>query len=201
MLKCPERSIPIGKRAFSIFYNGDNKVENTENIILTGYMGSGKTSVSRELERITELTFLDTDAEIERRAGKTISRIFAEDGEEAFRMLETGLLEEYLQNGWKGILSTGGGMPVREENRKLLRKLGKVIYLQTSAETICDRLSGDTTRPLLAGLADREAKLSKIREMLSIREPYYLETAHITVKTDGLAPGAIAEKILQNLDR
>ena len=176
-------------------------MKNTENIILTGYMGSGKTSVSRALEGITELTFLDTDAEIERRAGKTISRIFAEDGEEAFRKLETGLLEEYLQNGWKGILSTGGGMPVREENRKLLRKLGKVIYLQTSAETICDRLSGDTTRPLLAGLADREAKLAKILEMLSIREPYYLETAHITVETDGLAPEAIAEKILQNLDR
>ena len=177
------------------------KLINTENIILIGYMGSGKTSVSKALEKITGLTFLDTDEEIERRAGKTINKIFAEDGEAAFRAMETGLLEEFLRERWKGILSTGGGMPVREENRELLRKLGKVVYLKTGAETICDRLMGDTSRPLLAGLPDREAKLAKISEMLSIREPYYLETAHFTVETDGLTPREIADRILEILDR
>ena len=92
-------------------------------------------------------------------------------------------------------------MPVREENRELLRKLGKVVYLKTGAETICDRLMGDTSRPLLAGLPDREAKLAEISEMLSIREPYYLETAHFTVETDGLTPREIADRILEILDR
>ena len=175
-------------------------MKNTKNIILIGYMGSGKSSVSRALESLTGLTLLDTDHEIACRAGKTINEIFAEDGEPAFRAMETNLLEELIRDGWKGILSTGGGMPVKEENRDLLRKLGNVVYLQTSAETTCDRLSGDTTRPLLAGLPDREAKLEKIREMLGIREPYYLETAHITVQTDGLTPVEIARKILEMIE-
>lgn len=176
-----------------------NKSEVTKNIILIGYMGSGKTSVSAALKKATGLTFLDTDEEIARRAGKAVSAIFAEDGEAAFRAMETDLLKELIETGWTGILSTGGGMPVREENRPLLQELGTVVYLQTGAETICDRLIGDTTRPLLAGLPNYEAKLAKIEEMLKIREPYYTETAHICVRTDGLLPENIAKKILEAL--
>ena len=167
-----------------------------KNIILVGYMGSGKTSVSKALEKITGLMFLDTDEEIVKRASKSINAIFAEDGEEAFRGMETALLQELIETGWKGILSTGGGMPVRQENRSLLKKLGTVVYLKTSPEATCKRLEGDTTRPLLAGLADHEAKLAKIRSMLELREPFYVEAADMTVQTDGLAPKEIADKIV-----
>ena len=167
-----------------------------KNIILVGYMGSGKTSVSKALEKITGLMFLDTDEEIVKRASKSINAIFAEDGEEAFRGMETALLQELIETGWKGILSTGGGMPVRQENRSLLKKLGTVVYLKTSPEATCKRLEGDTTRPLLAGLADHEAKLAKIRSMLELREPVSVEAADMTVQTDGLAPKEIADKIV-----
>ena len=170
-----------------------------KNIILVGYMGSGKTSVSKALENITDLTFWDTDEEIVKRVGKSINAIFAEDGEESFRGMETALLQWLIDTGWKGILSTGGGMPVRPENRALLKKLGTVVYLKTSPEATCKRLEGDTTRPLLAGLADHEAKLAKIRSMLELREPFYAEAADMTVQTDGLTTKEIAEKIVDSL--
>ena len=171
-------------------------MEKNQCIILVGYMGSGKSSVSGALRSISGLPFLDTDEEIARRAGKTVSAIFAEEGEEAFRAMETRLLQELIDQKWKGVLSTGGGMPVREENRRLLKQLGTVIYLKTSPETICKRLEGDTTRPLLAGLTDRSAKLQKIREMLEKRQGFYEEASQITVNTDGRTTDAIAREIL-----
>ncbi|MCR5210859.1 MAG: shikimate kinase [Lachnospiraceae bacterium] len=164
------------------------------NIILTGYMGSGKTSVSRSLERITGLKMLDTDARIEEQAGKSISRIFAEDGEEVFRDMETGLLENLIKEGFKGILSTGGGMPLRRENRILMSRLGTVFYLKASPETICARLLNDTTRPLLAG-ETKEGKLEKIKSMLEQRKAAYESGADHIVITDGLDIKDIASDI------
>ena len=174
-------------------------MENKRNIVLAGYMGSGKTSVSKSLEWVTDLKFLDTDEEIANRAGKSISAIFADEGEAAFRSMETDLLQELIDTGWKGILSTGGGMPVKPENRELLKKLGMVVYLKATPEAICMRLENDTTRPLLAGLPSREAKLAKIREMLQNREKYYEEAADITVDTDGMMPREIADEIKKYL--
>ena len=170
-------------------------MEKRENFVLVGYMGSGKTSVSKSLECVTDLKFLDTDEEIENRAGKSISAIFADEGEAAFRSMETYLLQELIDTGWKGILSTGGGMPVKQENRELLKKIGMVVYLKATPEAICKRLENDTTRPLLAGLASREEKLAKIREMLENREKYYEEAADVTVETDGMMPWEIADAI------
>ena len=164
------------------------------NIILTGYMGSGKTSVSKALERITGLKMIDTDSCIEENAGKSISRIFAEDGEEAFRDMETRFLEELLKKGFKGILSTGGGMPLRRENRILMSRLGTVFYLKASPESICARLENDTTRPLLAG-ETREGKLEKIRNMLDARKDAYESGADHIVVTDGLGINDIASEI------
>lgn len=90
-------------------------------------------------------------------------------------------------------------MPVKPENRELLKKLGMVVYLKATPEAICKRLENDSTRPLLAGLPSREAKLAKIREMLQNREKYYEEAADITVDTDGMMPWEIADEIKKSL--
>lgn len=163
-----------------------------KNIILVGYMGCGKTTVGKNLARVCELSFLDTDEWIEEQQGRSISEIFASDGEAAFRDMETEVLREMLAEKKEGfILSTGGGMPVREENRVLLKQLGRVFYLQAEPETIYARVKGDTTRPLL----QCEDPLSRIREMLMQRGAAYEDAAHWIIKVDAYKQQEIAEII------
>ena len=107
-----------------------------DNIILTGFMGSGKTSVGIRLSYSLRRTMIDTDKWIEKKQGMTVSEIFAEEGEEAFRNMETKCLQELLKTTDHQIISVGGGLPVREENRQLLSRLGRVFYLKASPETI-----------------------------------------------------------------
>ena len=159
-----------------------------KNIILVGYMGCGKTTVGKNLARICEMAFLDTDELIEEQQGRTISEIFATDGEAVFRDMETQALKEMLKKKKEGfVISTGGGMPVREENRTLLMQLGKVFYLKAEPETIYERVKGDTKRPLL----QCENPLNRIQEMLAQREPAYEETSHHVI--------AVGEKRQQEL--
>ena len=102
-----------------------------ENLVLIGYMGSGKTTVGKTLAKMMQFSFLDTDEMIEKQQNKTIREIFAADGEQAFRDLETDLLKQLVAEKRKHlVLSTGGGMPLRAENQKLLSKLGLVVYLK-----------------------------------------------------------------------
>lgn len=166
-----------------------------ENIILIGYMGSGKSSVARSLAEKTGMAFLDTDHRIEENEKRKISDIFASDGEAAFRDMETALLKQLLDDGFKGILSTGGGMPVREENRALLKQLGKVIYLRTSVDTLAMRLVGDRSRPLLQG-ETAESKKQKISDMLEAREPAYTDAADAVIPTDEMTTAGLADEIL-----
>ncbi len=166
-----------------------------QHIILIGFMGAGKSTIGRWLSRKLSRQLLDTDAMIEARAGMTISEIFAVRGEDAFRTAETEVLEGLAQRRQPVIISTGGGMPMREENRRALRSLGRVVYLRTKPETVCERLAGDTTRPLLAG-GDRQ---QKAKELLARRGPVYEETAHLAVDTDGRTPEEIAEEIIRQL--
>lgn len=120
------------------------------NIILVGYMGCGKTTVGKNVAKNKSFTFIDTDEMIEKQQGKKISEIFDKNGEAAFRDMETEYLKQLLGSNQENlVISTGGGMAVREENRKLLAKLGRVIYLKVSPEVVYDRLKTDTTRPLL----------------------------------------------------
>ncbi len=161
-------------------------------IVLIGCMGSGKTSVSNCLKKLG-FEVLDADAEIERRSGMTINRIFEEQGEKAFRDMETELLKELsgkAENGF--VLSAGGGMPVREENRELLKKIGKTVYLRAGVSTLCRRLEGDTTRPLLVGGGLK----AKIEGILSDREAVYMQTAHEVIDTDDMTAEEIAVRIL-----
>ena len=168
------------------------------NIILIGYMGCGKTTVGKNLARITGYTFTDTDEMIEKQQGRTISEIFATDGEEAFRKMETKLLEQLIQEqSTQLVISTGGGMPLREKNRKLLAELGTVIYLQTKPQTVYERIKDDTKRPLL----QCEDPLARINEMLAARGPIYESTTNNIIPVDDLRQSEIAELIREQFVR
>ena len=160
-------------------------------IILMGFMGCGKTSTGKALSEMRGIPVLDTDQMIEERAGRSISSIFAKEGETAFRDMESALLRELNEQKPECILAIGGGMPVREENRALLKSLGEVIYLTASDEELVRRLSGDTSRPLLKGGDLRQ----KIRSLKEAREEIYRSIADRIIETDGLSPMEIAAKI------
>ena len=110
--------------------------ETCGNVVLIGFMGSGKSSMGIRLSYRMRYVLEDTDKLIEAGAGKTISEIFAQEGEEAFRAMETALLEKLVEKKGQRIYSVGGGTPVRAVNRPLLKKLGTVVYLRTRPETI-----------------------------------------------------------------
>ena len=163
------------------------------NIILEGFMGSGKSTVSELLSDKLELELIDTDEAIEEAEGRKISEIFEQDGEEAFRDMETELMEMVISEHMREtVISLGGGLPVREKNRELLKRAGKVVYLRTSPETVYDRLKGDDTRPLLKS----ENPLARIKELQDKRGKIYEEAADIIVDTDGKTPAEVADEII-----
>lgn len=161
------------------------------NIILIGMMGSGKTSIGRELELTYGYDFADTDDLIVKKQGMSINEIFAACGEEAFRQMETDLIRNDLTAMTNTVVSCGGGMPLREENRALLRQAGTVVWLHASVDEILQRTKGDTTRPLL----NCEDPESRIRDLMDERSPVYRDCAHISVFTDGKEPEEIAREI------
>lgn len=161
-------------------------------IVLMGFMGAGKTTIGKELAKALGCAFIDTDDRIEQEQGRKISEIFEKDGEQAFRDMETELLRRLQESKEEFVLSIGGGMPVREENRVLLRAIGTVVYLKTSKEEIIRRVSGDTNRPLLQGGALEE----KVTSLMNARESIYTETMRVEVVTDGKYPEALAKEIL-----
>lgn len=152
-----------------------------KNVILIGFMGSGKTTVGLRLSYRLRRTVIDTDKEIEREEKRTISEIFASDGEAYFRDRETACLEKLLGETGSQIISVGGGLPLREVNRQLLQRLGQVFYLRARAETIYGRIKHDTTRPLLQG-DDPEGK---IRTLLAARDSVYRAAADVVIEVDG----------------
>ncbi len=163
------------------------------NIILIGFMGSGKTSVGERLAERLGYQFRDTDRLIEQRAGDTINHIFAAHSEEYFRDLETDLLKELKPALVHTVLSTGGGLPLREINSSLLKELGFVVYLKASGQTTLQRLAGDKTRPLLRG-DDKEQKVGKL---LTERIPIYEKAAHKIIVTDGRSINDIRDLIME----
>ena len=162
------------------------------NIILTGFMGSGKSSCGRMIARRLEIPFVDTDKRIEESAGKSISEIFAQDGEESFRTLETELLKTLLLEKGPFVLSVGGGMPLREENRLLLKKLGSVFYLKASPESVWERVRGNKSRPLL----QTENPKQRILSLMEERKECYTEAADHEVDTDNRSPREVAEEVI-----
>lgn len=152
-----------------------------DNIVLIGFMGCGKTTVGIRLSYAMRRTFLDTDRLIEKEQGREISRIFAREGEESFRRLETEMLKRLADTQQGVIIATGGGTPVKKENRGLLKRLGRVVYLEVKPETVYERVKGDTKRPLL----QCERLLERIRELMEAREEAYREAADVVISVDG----------------
>ena len=162
-----------------------------KNIVLIGFMGCGKSTVGKKLAGALSYEFSDTDAMIEEAYGKTISKMFEEDGEEYFRTAETELLQKLSAEAKGLVLATGGGMPMREENAALLKEIGTVIFLETKIETILERLQNDTGRPLADG-EDREARLRPLYEK---RLPVYRAAADYILDTEEKSFYAIIEEI------
>lgn len=150
------------------------------NVILIGYMGCGKSTIGKRLSYAFRRPFLDTDKIIERKVNMTISKLFKEKGEACFRDMETDCIRELLKESGEYIIAAGGGLALREENRRLLKQLGKVVYLRAAPETIYERLKKDNTRPLLQGDNPEE----KIRTMMAERAPVYEEAADVIVDVD-----------------
>lgn len=163
-----------------------------KNIVLIGFMGSGKSTVGIELSYRLRRIVEDTDIRIEKKAGKSISDIFAGEGEMAFREMETALLKQMLDEKEAKIISVGGGTPVKEENRILLKQLGKVVYLRVQPETVYGRLKGDTTRPLLQGENPQE----KIRVLLDARKEAYESCADWIIDVDELNVASVVNRII-----
>ncbi|MCL2719357.1 MAG: shikimate kinase [Lachnospiraceae bacterium] len=150
-------------------------------IILIGFMGCGKTTIGKALSAYYQWEIIDTDKLIEDMQKQSVSEIFAEHGEEFFRRLETEVLEKLDKELNKPcIIATGGGLPLCEENRRLLKKMGDVVYLNVDAGIVYQRLKNDTTRPLLA-TSDPQLK---INEMLAKRMPVYEQTASFIIDTN-----------------
>ena len=167
------------------------------NIYLTGFMGAGKTSVGRLLATELGALYYDTDQIIIGAQGMSIEEIFKIRGEEYFRDKETELLR-LLGKKTAGtcIISTGGGIVKRLENRALMSKNGLVVFLHISTEEACRRLSGVQNRPLL----NTPDPIACINELLQKRRPFYQE-AHITVETSNITVRETVNKIVSAIGR
>ncbi len=162
-------------------------------------MGTGKSAVGHALAGMMRARFLDTDAEIEREAGKHVAEIFAEKGEEAFRNSETMLLQRLTHDKSNLVLSTGGGTPLRVENVRLLKKIGPIVWLTAPPQTILGRVRRNLAqRPLLAG--QKDDPLARVQHLLAERTPRYAAVADYEFDTSNFATSdAVATCILTML--
>jgi shikimate kinase len=166
------------------------------NIALIGYRGTGKTTVGKLVAAALNFTFIDADAALEERLGRSIREIFATEGESYFRDRESEILAELCQ-GDRQVLSLGGGVVLREGNRHQLREVcQRVVWLQADIEILVERLHGDPAtaaqRPPLTSLPGR----AEIEQLLAQRTPLYAECAEFTIDTSHRSPEHIAQEIV-----
>ena len=159
-------------------------------LFLIGMMASGKSTVGKALAARLGWDFFDVDREVERRTGVTVAEIFEKEGEAGFRRRETEMMAELtIRPGC--IVAMGGGAPLFEVNRKLLKR-GLVVRLLSTVSDVLERTRFDTTRPLLRS----EDPVAKIRELMLAREPVYAEVSDVAVSTTRTHPEVVADRIL-----
>lgn len=168
-------------------------MELTRPVFFVGFMGAGKTSVARRLARICSVASVDMDTYLERREDRRVKDIFAEDGEDAFRAIETDVLAELAAKD-PLLVSCGGGVILREENRAILREGGFVVYLRVTADEAASRISDTSSRPLFQDLAAARARCEE-------RLPLYEAVADVTVDTAGKGVAAIAREVQRLLEK
>ncbi len=168
---------------------------NQPNIVLVGFMGTGKSSAGRIIAGRLNMQFIDMDDEIVRREGCSIPDIFRDRGEPAFRALERALVTE-LAGKSNMVISTGGGIVLNPENIRDFSKTGRVFNLKASPEAILRRVEHDQNRPLLQG-GDR---LAKISELLAKRQPLY-DAISQQIDTEGHSPSDTADAVIKSLSR
>ena len=164
-----------------------------KNIVLTGFMGTGKTEVGRVLAQRLGYLLVDVDNEIEKEQKMKISDIFSRSGEPAFRDIESAMIKKLAQLG-NAVISTGGGAVLKQENIDSLRSKGVIVCLTASAETIFDRTKRSNDRPLLKV----DNPIGRIKELLASRQPCY-QKADIAVGTEGKTPVEVAEEIIEKV--
>jgi shikimate kinase len=166
-----------------------------QNIFLIGMMGSWKSTVAKKLATELVLKFIDTDDEIEEATDQTVADIFDERGESRFRKMESAyFVEKSQESGY--VISTGGGIVLRETNRIALQNNGICIFLMASLETLSNRIKNTDTRPLL----DEDNQLKKLSKIWKDRKELYESSAHLTIETDHLNPAQVLEIIIKKLE-
>ena len=168
----------------------------TSTVALIGMPGGGKTTVGRLLARQLGWRFVDTDADIERELGGSIRDFFEREGEAAFRDVEARVLTALLQHSDGVVLSTGGGMPLRESNRIQLRDRTTALYLHSTPEELFRRLRHDTHRPLLQ-VPD---PLARLRELYAQRDKLYREVAQFVIETGRPSVNTLVNMVLMQLE-
>lgn len=179
-------SYEILNGVFNRIYSG------RKHVILIGFMGTGKSTISRKLHELTGRPEVDTDAWIEGQEGKKIADIFEQEGEAYFRQKETDMIDE-LGGMPPSVISCGGGMVLRDLNVKKLQAIGEIVLLTAAPECILERVKASTARPILNGNMNREF----IAGLMEKRQPYYEKAADFCVATDGRSAGEIAKEILE----
>ena len=163
-------------------------------IILVGVPGAGKTTVGQILAGKLQTSFIDTDQVIEQESGKSISDIFIQDGEPHFRLLEKNTIAKAMQNP-QAVLSIGGGALLDKDTRELVKK-ENCIWLQAGLSQAVDRVGMNRNRPLLLGNVR-----GQLAELMTAREPLYIECAKHAVDTNNMAPEEVADKIIEILGK
>lgn len=171
-----------------------------QKIFLIGFMGSGKSTVGKQLSDITGFQFIDTDSIIEEKMEMKISKIFNKKGEKFFRKIETQVLQN-IDDDENQIISCGGGIILKEENRKLVKEKGKVIFLNGKIKTMLDRVENDDNRPVLFPVlrGNNDKKYEAFKDILDKRMPLYMETADIIIEIEKKHPEEIAKEIIDGL--
>ncbi len=158
--------------------------------------GCGKSTIGRQLARLRQLPFLDSDHEIERFLGCSIREFFDREGEAAFRDIEQRVIAETLASEQSRLIATGGGSVLRPANREAMKARSTVVYLHTLPEDLARRLSRDTQRPLLQVADPRQ----RLRDLYGVRDPLYREVADIVVDTAHKSAAMLVNLISMQID-